>query len=89
MRTIASESLPRLSNDVKELVSDGVYALFSLRQDVGKYAVVISQDSTAFLLDRDGNVVRVVTGTEYSDLELEEAVTFSRVKNNSIRINAA
>jgi len=89
MRIINAENLPQLPENVKELVADGVYALFSVDHGREEYAVVIGKDSTAFLLDRRGEVVEVVTGQAFKELHLREPVTFSNVNNHSARVNAA
>lgn len=89
MKVMSAECLPKLPDNVKELVLDGVYSLFSVDRGREEYAVVIGQDATAFLLGHEGEVVRMVTGSDYSCLDLREAVTFSSVNHGSVRINAA
>lgn len=89
MRIINSENLPDLPENVKELVADGVYALFSVDYGREEYAVVIGKDSTAYLLDRTGEVVEVVSGQAFSELRLREPITFANLNNRSVRVNAA
>lgn len=89
MKVMSAECLPQLPDNVKELVLDGVYGLFSVDQGREEYAVVIGKESTAFLLGHEGEVVRMVTGPDYSNLDLREAVTFSSVNHGSVRVNAA
>jgi len=86
---MSAECLPELPDNVKELVLDGVYGLFAVDRGNEEYAVVIGREATAYLLGHEGEVVRIVTGDDYSQLDLREAVTFSRVNHGSIRINAA
>lgn len=89
MKVMNAEFLPKLPDNVKELVLDGVYGLFSVEQGKEEYAVVIGKECKAYLLGHEGEVVRMVTGSDYTGLDLREAVTFSSVNHGSIRINAA
>lgn len=89
MRVLNAENLPGLPENVKELVADGVYALFSVDHGREEYAVVIGKDATAFLLDHQGEVVEVVRGQDFANLNLREPVTFSNIKNHAVRVNAA
>ncbi|WP_139121069.1 hypothetical protein [Pseudomonas mosselii] len=89
MKIIHPQSLPALPDNVKELVSDGVYGLFSVERGMERYALVLDQESTAFLLGSDGHVMEVLTGDSYTNLDLAEAVTFSTANSGAVRINAA
>ncbi|MFY1055113.1 hypothetical protein ACOQNP_26155 [Ectopseudomonas khazarica] len=88
MKVMSAESLPKLPDNVKELVLDGVYGLFSVDHGKEEYAVVIGKESTAYLLGHEGEVRTIVQGADYSNLELREPVTFSRVNRGFARINA-
>lgn len=88
MKIIHPQSLPELPDNVKDLVSDGVYGLYSVGRGAEEYALVLGQESTAYLLGRDGHVMKVVTGDSYSNLDLAEAVTFSTSNTGAVRINA-
>lgn len=89
MKVINPQSLPGLPDNVKELVSDGVYGLFSVDRGAEEYALVLGQEATAYLLGGDGHVMEVVTGEGYSELDLAEAVTFYTENSGAVRINAA
>lgn len=89
MKIIHPQSLPALPENVKELVSDGVYGLFSVARGAGTYALVLDRESTAFLLGNDGNVIEAITGEQFSRLNLAEAITFSAAHTGAARINAA
>lgn len=89
MKIIHPQSLPELPDNVKDLVSDGVYGLYAVGRGAGEYALVLGQEPTAYLLGRDGHVMQVVTGDSYSNLDLAEAVTFSTSNTGAVRINAA
>ncbi|MCF5724983.1 hypothetical protein [Pseudomonas syringae] len=89
MKIMHPQSLPGLPDNVKELVSDGVYGLFSVGHRDDEYALVLGKESTAYLLSADGHVTEMVTGEEYSNLDLAEAVTFYDEYSNTVRINAA
>lgn len=89
MKVMHPQSLPGLPENVKELVSDGVYGLFSVDRGAEEYALVLGQECTAYLLRGDGHVMEVVTGEEYTSLNLAEAVTFNIESSGTVRINAA
>lgn len=89
MKIIHKQNLPELPSNVKELVSDGVYGLFTVGGEDNEYALVLGQESTAYLLDSDGNINEVVMGEEYSNLDLAEAITFYDEESRATRINAA
>lgn len=63
MIRLANDAMPKLGAEVKDLVSDGVWALYSLRDDPDHYLLVESKSwccggsGHTWLLATDGTVV--------------------------------
>lgn len=88
MKTLTIDSLPELPKEIKNLVADGVYTLFSINHGSNMYALLIGGNSQMYLLNNTGHVVESNTNPTLDDLGVIEAVTFPRIGNDTIRINA-
>jgi hypothetical protein len=88
MKTLRPTDLPRLPTEVKNLVRDGVYALYTLRSHVldrGVY-VLVTKGKDFFVLSEVGDVLPSGPVTDLASLEMEQAVTFAGA-GESVLIN--
>ncbi|HEX2732521.1 MAG TPA: hypothetical protein VHM70_13000 [Polyangiaceae bacterium] len=74
MKAIDSSDLVRLAAEVKSLIRDGVYSLYTVQHPSAAFLLVTSQDD-AYLLASDGEVVDGASGA--SEVQVEQAVCFA------------
>lgn len=87
MKTISSEALYALPQEVKELVRSGVYSLYTLKIGGPVYLLVTNRGEQYFLAS-DGSLA---SGPEIADLRsaIEQAVSFSDASTNRVMLNCA
>jgi hypothetical protein len=88
MKTLQATDLPKLPQEVKNLVRDGVYALYVLSVAArGAEYLLVVRGSDRFALAGDGAIVQG-DGWDLSKLPVAQAVTFSGLVD-SARVNFA
>jgi len=81
------EPLMKLSNDIKNLVNNGVYSIYSVAGIAGAEYLLVTENRKTFLLTGDGTFVG--EGPSFESAKLGHPVTFPGIpKNNSFRANA-
>lgn len=88
MKTLMPTTLPLLSSEVKELVRDGVYALYALRRPTkagGEY-LLVTRGREFYVLSSGGDVLDA-EGASISDFDIATALTFSSPAGGSAQVN--
>ena len=88
MKTLPASDLPELPSQVKSLVRNGVYALYSLGAETehgGRFLLMTSGQAEFYVLSATGAVVSA-GGKNASAFEVEAAMTFGGA-GDTIRIN--
>lgn len=87
MKIIDSHMLRALPSEVKDLVRDGVYSLYTLRTSGATY-LLLTNSGEHYFLGADGGLV---PGAKVDDLRsvIEQAVTFSDAAQDRVMVNCA
>lgn len=83
MKTLSLDRLPNLSQEIKDLVSNGVYSLFFINHGYNKYALVMKNKSIFYIIDENGTIVETKGSDALVDMNIEYAVTFPRNASNT------
>lgn len=84
------EKLKQLPVEVKALVNDGVYSLYSVKNRPGISYVLLTNARELFPLTGSGEIVQAVTIRTLAELELGDAVFFEGLKSGpALQLNYA
>ncbi|SEU32224.1 hypothetical protein [Stigmatella erecta] len=75
------DKLKQLPVEVKTLVNDGVYSLYSVKNRPGIAYVLLTNARKLFPLTGSGEIVQAVTIGTLSELELGDAIYFEGLKS--------
>lgn len=89
MKIIHSGSLQSLPREVKELIRDGVYALYTTDHAGAAFVLVTNRDEI-YLLSSSGSIAPAPSGYDVRSVGVREAVAFSDApQQESARVNWA
>ncbi|MFY0582745.1 hypothetical protein ACN28S_58270 [Cystobacter fuscus] len=84
------DELKQLPVEVKALVNDGVYSLYSVKNRPGVAYVLLTNERELFPLTGVGEIVQTVTIRNLSELELGNAIYFEGLKSGpALHLNYA
>jgi hypothetical protein len=87
VKVIDSHKLSALPGEVKDLVRDGVYSLYTLKTSGAKY-LLLTNTGEHYFLASDGSLV---SGTKPDDLSsvIDQVVSFSDAATAQVMVNCA
>jgi hypothetical protein len=77
MKVINSESLVALPREVKALIRNGVYTLYTLGAAGGAAYLLVTNRAEFYLLSSDGHPQDASSIKSISDVDLDQVVSFS------------
>lgn len=82
MKNMSSDALSSLPMEIKLLVRDGVYALYTVRDPSVSFVLVANQNRRYFL-SRAGNLLEE-SGSGAAGLRFEDAVSFPDLSDDQV-----
>jgi hypothetical protein len=88
VKIIDSHMLRGLPNEVKDLVRDGVYSLYTLKSSAGPKYLLVTNSAEHYFLAADGTLV---PGVKVDDLRavIDQVVSFSDATTDRVMVNCA
>lgn len=82
MKNMSSDALSSLPMEIKLLVRDGVYALYTVRDPSVSFVLVTNQNRRYFLSDAGDLLAR--SESDAAGLRFEDAVSFSDLADDQV-----
>jgi hypothetical protein len=88
MRFLPSHALPDLPVDIKVMIRDGVYALYTVSNEGVEY-LLVTKGSEFYLLSASGALVAAPRLRDLADAKIVEPVLFADGPGDTATINRA